>query len=77
MTDKIIKLAKSYDIPAAKFQSKEDGNSWTMKEIVSAATDAAKPGDIVLLSAGTSSFGIFKDYKDRGNQFAKIVNQLV
>jgi UDP-N-acetylmuramoylalanine--D-glutamate ligase len=35
------------------------------------------PGDAVLLSAGTSSFGMFKDYKDRGNQFKTAVQALV
>lgn len=48
----------------------------TMPEIVAAARAAAKPGDVVLLSAGTSSFGLFKDYKDRGAQFKAAVEAL-
>jgi UDP-N-acetylmuramoylalanine--D-glutamate ligase len=52
---------------------REDGNSWTMDEIVSEATHYAKKGDVVLLSTGSSSFGLFKDYKDRGNQFKQSV----
>jgi UDP-N-acetylmuramoylalanine--D-glutamate ligase len=48
----------------------------TMPEIVSAARQKAAPGDVVLLSAATSSFGLFKDYKDRGNQFKQAVQQL-
>lgn len=48
----------------------------TMPEMVAAARKAAKPGDVVLLSTGTSSFGLFKDYKDRGNQFKNAVNAL-
>lgn len=56
--------------------AKEDYNNWTMKEIVALARAEAHAGDVVLLSAGTSSFGIFKDYKDRGNQFIQTVNTL-
>jgi UDP-N-acetylmuramoylalanine--D-glutamate ligase len=48
----------------------------TMPEIVAEAHRIAKPGDVVLLSAGTSSFGLFKDYKDRGNQFKQAVSKL-
>lgn len=48
----------------------------TMAEIVHAAHEAAQPGDIVLLSTACASFGLFKDYKDRGNQFKAEVNKL-
>jgi UDP-N-acetylmuramoylalanine--D-glutamate ligase len=44
-----------------------------MKSIVQTAKQHAQPGDAVLLSTGTSSFGLFKDYKDRGNQFKQAV----
>lgn len=47
-----------------------------MTEIVAAAKKLAQPGDVVLLSAGCASFGLFKDYKDRGNQFKQSVNEL-
>lgn len=47
-----------------------------MTEIVDAARRTARPGDVVLLSTATSSFGLFKDYKDRGNQFKTAVNNL-
>lgn len=49
----------------------------TMKEIVDLARNQARPGDIVLLSTGCASFGLFKDYKDRGDQFKEVVNNLV
>ena len=52
---------------------KEDGNSWDMGEIVALAGQNAKPGDIVLLSTGSASFGLFRDYKDRGDQFKAVV----
>lgn len=48
----------------------------TMTEIVNAAKNAAKPGDVVLLSTACASFGLFKNYKDRGNQFKQVVNSL-
>jgi len=48
----------------------------SMKEIVDDARKLAEPGDIVLLSTGCASFGLFKDYEDRGNQFKQVVNEL-
>jgi UDP-N-acetylmuramoylalanine--D-glutamate ligase len=47
-----------------------------MPDIVAAARSKAQPGDVVLLSCGTSSFGLFKDYKDRGDQFKQAVKAL-
>jgi UDP-N-acetylmuramoylalanine--D-glutamate ligase len=48
----------------------------TMTEIVSTAHQAAQPGDVVLLSTGCASFGLFKNYKDRGEQFKQAVQAL-
>lgn len=47
-----------------------------MTSIVEAARKEARPGDVVLLSTGCASFGLFKDYKDRGNQFKAAVAAL-
>jgi len=44
-----------------------------MAQIVSTAREAAKTGDIVLLSTGCASFDMFHDYKDRGDQFKQAV----
>jgi UDP-N-acetylmuramoylalanine--D-glutamate ligase len=49
----------------------------TMEEIVKEAAMLAEPGDIVLLSTGCASFGLFKNYKDRGEQFKQAVQALV
>lgn len=49
----------------------------TMTDIVHTAQSKAQPGDIVLLSTGCASFGLFKNYKDRGNQFKQVVQALV
>ena len=48
----------------------------TMQEIVDAARSHAQSGDIVLLSTGCASFGLFDNYKDRGNQFKQVVTSL-
>ncbi len=48
----------------------------TMKGAVELAYQMSKPGDMVLLSPGCSSFDMFKDYKDRGDAFRKAVMEL-
>src|SRR3989344_9483263 len=48
----------------------------SMKEIVRVASDMVKEGDVVLLSPACASFDMFKNYKDRGEQFKKEVNRL-
>jgi UDP-N-acetylmuramoylalanine--D-glutamate ligase len=53
-----------------------DGGT-TMQSIVDTARQHAKNGDTVLLSTACASFGMFKDYIDRGEQFKKTVLALV
>ena len=48
----------------------------SMEKIVKTAVKDATSGDIVLLSPAAASFDMFKDYKDRGEQFKKAVNSL-
>jgi len=45
----------------------------TMKDIVDEAAKLAEPGDVVLLSTACASFDMFKNYKDRGEQFKAAV----
>ena len=49
---------------------------WSLERAVQLSHDLAVPGDVVLLSPGTSSFDMFKNYADRGNQFRALVNAL-
>lgn len=58
-----------------KYNSITEGLTNTT-DIVAECRKQAQPGDVVLLSCGTSSFGMFKDYKDRGEQFKKAVREL-
>jgi UDP-N-acetylmuramoylalanine--D-glutamate ligase len=48
----------------------------TMEEIVSVAHATAQSGDVVLLSTGCASFGLFENYKDRGDKFQLAVGTL-
>jgi len=48
----------------------------TMADVVKRAHEMAQAGDVVLLSPGCASFGMFKNYKDRGNQFREEVEKL-
>lgn len=47
-----------------------------MKDAVTKASSLAKNDWVVLLSPACASFGIFRDYQDRGNQFKECVGQL-
>jgi UDP-N-acetylmuramoylalanine--D-glutamate ligase len=47
-----------------------------MEPAVDAAKASAQRGDVVLLSPGVASFGIFTDEFDRGEQFRSAVERL-
>ena len=47
-----------------------------MPTVVAAASKIAAPGDVVILTPACASFGLFKNYKDRGNQFKEEVKKL-
>ena len=47
----------------------------SMKDAINSAKGFANKGDIILLSPGAASFGIFKNEFDRGEQFCRIVRK--
>lgn len=47
----------------------------SMEEAIDKAKEAAQKGDIVLLSTACASFGLFKNYKERGNLFKYYANK--
>ncbi|MDR2063845.1 MAG: UDP-N-acetylmuramoyl-L-alanine--D-glutamate ligase [Candidatus Nomurabacteria bacterium] len=52
------------------------GTAKTMREIVLETKKRAERGDVVLLSPACASFGMFKNYADRGDQFIQAVQGL-
>lgn len=62
----INKMAK----PGAKFDSYFVSS---MKEVVEICYKKTAKNGVCLLSCAAPSFGLFKDYKDRGNQFKKYI----
>lgn len=69
MTEQILKAVFG-------FKGKILTGAKNMREILSQANSLAKPGDTILFSPGTSSFDMFKNETDRGEQFVSAVNQL-
>jgi UDP-N-acetylmuramoylalanine--D-glutamate ligase len=47
----------------------------TLPAAVEQSRQHSVPGDVVLFSPGTSSFDMFKNYADRGNQFREIIQE--
>lgn len=69
-SEKIKKELKKQNFPANKLQLAND-----MSEAVKYTKREALPGDVVLLSTACASFGIFKNYKERGDLFKKYVRE--
>jgi UDP-N-acetylmuramoylalanine--D-glutamate ligase len=72
-TEKIITEVKKY-IPADK--EKEFAIVDSMAKAVELARGSAEAGDVVLLSPGVASFGLFQNEFDRGDKFKEAVKGL-
>ncbi len=48
----------------------------SMEQVVRRAHDISKPNGVVLLSPASASFGLFKNYSDRGDKYIAAVNSL-
>ena len=66
-----VKGAENYDESAIEIINVEN-----MEQAVAAAVKAAKEGDIVSLSPASASFGLYRNFVERGNHFKSIVNGL-
>jgi len=64
---------KISDATGENFIGKKIFGLTKMQEIVKVTRELSATGDIVLLSPACASFDLFQDYKDRGNQFKKYV----
>lgn len=71
MTKRILEATK-----AAGYQGEVIRDLQSMEEIVSVCAQNAGKGDIVLLSPACASFGMFKNYKERGLLFKREVSRL-
>ena len=69
-TSRIKKELQKIKFPKEKIKEVAD-----MAEAVRIAEQKANAGDIVLLSTACASFGIFKNYKERGDLFKKYVRK--
>jgi UDP-N-acetylmuramoylalanine--D-glutamate ligase len=68
VTDKIL-------VASQGFKGKILTGAQNMTEILDQAKSLAQPGDAILFSPGTSSFDMFKNEFDRGQQFVDLVNK--
>ncbi|HSL29286.1 MAG TPA: UDP-N-acetylmuramoyl-L-alanine--D-glutamate ligase [Anaerolineales bacterium] len=71
--EKIQKTAESFGM-----RGDDTGltRSQSLREAVARAAEVAKPGDVVLLSPGGTSFDEFQDFAERGERFREWVREL-
>ncbi len=78
-------IARALDEEARKQSGDQRGNASTrpmlhrcvtLEDAVAVASQVARPGDVVLLSPGCTSFDAFKDFAERGDRFRELVKNL-
>ena len=69
--DDIAACCATYGYPKENILKKD-----TFEEAVAAAKEAALPGDSVLLSPACASWGMFKNYEQRGDMFRDMVQNM-
>lgn len=69
--EKAVKEASNYDADKIEIV-----NVTNMEEAVAVARERSTKGDIVSLSPASASFGLYKNFEERGNHFKSIVNAL-
>ena len=72
--DEAQKIADACE--AAGFRNYEFIEHATAEKFTRRASELARPGGVVLLSPASASFGLFKNYADRGDQFIAAVKSL-
>ncbi len=70
--EKIYRSMFEYGIPEDFTVIKEPD----FQRAVSAAANAAQPGDVVILSPAAASFDCFKNFEERGKRYKQIVNSI-
>lgn len=74
---KLVLIGKAADvIDEAIGKATDTVRAATLEDAVKKSREAAKSGDVVLLSPACASFDMFKDFEDRGRQFKAIVHKL-
>jgi len=77
ITKKIIAIGEAKENILSSFNDVVPVNTAsTMEDAVFTACDAAKPGDVVLLSPACSSFDMYNDYTHRGKVYCEAVELL-
>ncbi len=64
------------ELLASGFPSHKIAKVESMVEAVKRASKEARPGDVALLSTACASFGMFKNYKERGDKFQEEVKKI-
>ena len=69
----VIAAALARHAPNLPVRVVDSGDDGAMMEVVAAAAELARPGDVVLLAPAAASMDMFADYAQRGRAFAAAV----